>query len=106
MKRIWLQNRERHSRAAQYVVRFGMEPQQFACAACVRSHSGELDQMLYLGALRGYDKVLLPLNKAFCDRSQKECLLHALQGRLECLRSIKVARRHLDVRPIELASLG
>ena len=83
-----------------------MEFQQLAWAVRVRSHSGELDQMLYLGALRGFDKVLLPLNKAFRNRLQKKCLLNALQGGLQCFGLIKVAGRHLDVRPIELGSLG
>ena len=38
--------------------------------------------MLYFSALCGLDKVLLPLNEAFCDRRQKECLFHALERRL------------------------
>src|SRR6516225_5418567 len=57
-------------------------------------------------ALRGLDKLLLPLNKAFCDRRQKKCLINALQGRLECFRKIKVARGDLDIRPTELGGIA
>src|SRR5215467_8143192 len=83
-----------------------MESQQLTWTEGVRSHPGELDQVLYFGALGGFDKILLPLNKALRDRRQKRCLLDALQGRSQCFRSIKVACHELDVGEIELGTIG
>src|SRR5215475_8867962 len=60
MKRIRLEDRERHARAAQSVVGFTMETQQFGPGARVSPHAGELDHMLHARASGGLDKSRLP----------------------------------------------
>ena len=82
-----------------------METQQFGRVEN-QPHAGEFDHMLHPGASGGLDRCRLPVYRTFRDGRQKKRLFHALQGRVESLRLIKVAHSQLDVRAFEMRSLG
>ena len=83
MKRIGLQNRERHAGFAQQVVRLAVQTQQFDPAPEPAPIPENLTRCFMPARLRSIDKCALPLDKRFGDGRQQKRLVHAPQRSLE-----------------------